>query len=272
MVQFRCLNADAVLPTDGVFRLSGPAVELAPGARALLSTGLQSVFPATHVLNIAALAVYEQCTYTFPGVVDAGYDKEVKVLMFNRSDKPISLESGQPIGRFYVKALSQKATVHVDGKRNAEHDAGYDVFSPCETVVPAHGTAEIELVDPVTVLDGYAVFESRSGMAFKHGVTLLRTNVRTGRNFVSLFNHSDEPYEVHAGDKFCQMVCYEQAQVPIEIVSIAFQEVARTPDTFNEMRSAMFSLIFYPVLDRTVTETEEVVTTDRGDGFGSSGR
>ena len=119
-------------------------------------------------------------------------------------------------------------------------DAGFDLFSREEKVVPAHGSATFDTGVHIQIPFGYAGFlKSKSGLNVKHGITSegVIDSGYTGSIVAKLYNNSDTDYTVKKGDKITQIVF-----LPI-----------MKPDSFE------------------VVNTFE--QTDRGNGgFGSTGR
>lgn len=118
-------------------------------------------------------------------------------------------------------------------------DAGADLRALHDVIVEARGSVVIDTgvhieLPPNTV----GMLKSKSGLNVKHGITsegVIDVGY-TGSIAVKLYNHSDKPYEVKAGDKISQLVV-----MPILIPS--------------------FELV------------DELEATERGNGgFGSSGR
>lgn len=80
----------------------------------------------------------------------------------------------------------------------------------------------------IALPEGYeAQIRPRSGLAIKHGITVLNTPGTIDADYrgeicVILINLSNEPFLINDGDRICQMVIskYEQAEwVPVEILS-----------------------------------------------------
>ena len=118
-------------------------------------------------------------------------------------------------------------------------DAGADLRAPHDAIIEARGSVVIDTgvhieLPPNTV----GMLKSKSGLNVKHGITsegVIDVGY-TGSIRVKLYNHSEKPYEVKAGDKISQLVV-----MPILIPS--------------------FELV------------DELEDTERGNGgFGSSGR
>ena len=88
-------------------------------------------------------------------------------------------------------------------------DAGADLRSPVEAVVPAHGSVVIDTGVHVEIPEGYTIFlKSKSGLNVKHN--LIGEGVvdalYTGSIKVKLYNLGDIDYQILRGDKIIQMV------------------------------------------------------------------
>ena len=125
-------------------------------------------------------------------------------------------------------------------KRAHSTDAGLDLFSREDQVIPARGSAifhtgvHVEL-PPDT--DGEII--SKSGLNIKHDITStgLIDEGYQGEIVVKLYNHGTDGYQVRRGDKISQLVIHRVVYEPVELA-----------DGFDN-------------------------ATDRGDGgFGSTGR
>jgi len=120
-------------------------------------------------------------------------------------------------------------------------DAGMDVRSVEAVTIPVGGRALVKTGLVMLLPPGYeAQVRPRSGLALKHGVTVLNTpgtidSGYRGEIGVILANFGDAPFAVAAGDKIAQ-------------------------------------LVIAPVTQPTIEETDVVDETDRGSGgFGSTG-
>lgn len=113
-VQVRTLDARASLPRrmtalaaghDLFACLDGP-VELAPGARAAVPTGLAIALPAGYEAQVrprSGLAWKHGVTVlNAPGTIDADYRGEVKVLLINHGDQAFTVEHGDRIAQLVV--------------------------------------------------------------------------------------------------------------------------------------------------------------------------
>lgn len=88
-------------------------------------------------------------------------------------------------------------------------DAGFDLFSREEKVVPAHGSATFDTGVHIQIPFGYAGFlKSKSGLNVKHGITSegVIDSGYTGSIVAKLYNNSDTAYTVKKGDKITQIV------------------------------------------------------------------
>lgn len=121
-----------------------------------------------------------------------------------------------------------------------EGDAGLDLFSVDDTVIPPNQSALIKTgIQLELPPDTEAQIRPRSGLALNHRVTVLNSPGTIDRGHrgeirVILINHGSEPFEVYSGLKIAQ-------------------------------------LVVSPVLTVQVVECAELSSSDRGDGFGSSG-
>lgn len=118
-------------------------------------------------------------------------------------------------------------------------DAGLDLLSPIDVVVPAGESAVIDTGVHIELPNGTAGFlKSKSGLNVKHGITsegVIDVGY-TGAIVRKLYNNSNDDYKVKRGNKIAQLVI-----VKIETPSL------KVVDKFNK--------------------------TERGEGgFGSTGR
>jgi dUTP pyrophosphatase len=119
------------------------------------------------------------------------------------------------------------------------HDAGLDIYAREDKIVPARGSAIFDTGVHIALPEGtVGMLKSKSGLNVKYG--LVSEGVidvgYTGSIVVKLYNNSQFDYRVKAGDKISQ-------------------------------------LVILPFITPTITLTDSLDSTDRGDnGFGSSGR
>jgi dUTP pyrophosphatase len=116
-VRVPVLRVDAALPLPAYARpddagldlYAAEPVTLAPGARALVATGIALAIPpgfAGFVLPRSGLALRHGVTLlNTPGLVDAGYRGEVKVLLVNHGDAPVSVSRGDRVAQLVVQRV-----------------------------------------------------------------------------------------------------------------------------------------------------------------------
>jgi dUTP pyrophosphatase len=103
----------------GVDRAACERVELGPGERALVSTGLAVAIPegyAGYVQPRSGLAAEHGISIVnTPGLIDAGYRGEVKVTLLNTDRRePFLVEPGMRIAQLVVLRLPEVELVEVD--------------------------------------------------------------------------------------------------------------------------------------------------------------
>ena len=125
-------------------------------------------------------------------------------------------------------------------ERAHKTDAGFDIKARDNRLVKAHGGALLHTGLHVQLPHGTAgLLVSKSGLNVNHGITStgLIDEGYTGEIMVKLYNHSNENYLVHAGDKISQLV----------VIPVLYEDI-HIMDSLDE-------------------------NTERGDkGFGSSGK
>jgi dUTP pyrophosphatase len=118
-VRVPVVRIDAALPLPAYARPddagldlhAAEPVTLAPGGRALVPTGIALAIPpgfAGLVLPRSGLALRHGVTLlNTPGLIDAGYRGEVKVLLVNLGDVPVSLGRGDRIAQLVVQRVER---------------------------------------------------------------------------------------------------------------------------------------------------------------------
>ena len=90
---------------------AGAAVELAPGARAMIPTGIAMALPSGYEAQIrprSGLAIRHGVTVlNSPGTVDADYRGEVQVILVNLGTEPFVVHRGMRIAQLVVAAVQQ---------------------------------------------------------------------------------------------------------------------------------------------------------------------
>lgn len=87
------------------------AIEIGPGERALVPTGLSLALPAGYEAQIrprSGLALKHGVTVlNSPGTVDADYRGEVKVILANLGTEPFTIERGMRIAQMVIAQYQQ---------------------------------------------------------------------------------------------------------------------------------------------------------------------
>jgi dUTP pyrophosphatase len=121
----RRLRPDAVIPERAYSRDAGldlaacEAVELLPGARAVVGTGLAVAIPegyAGFVQPRSGLAARHGITIVnTPGLVDSGYRGELRVVLLNTdSSQPFLVERGMRIAQLVVVPVPEFELLEVE--------------------------------------------------------------------------------------------------------------------------------------------------------------
>jgi dUTP pyrophosphatase len=99
-----------------------------PGARGLVGTGLAVAIPPGYaglVLPRSGLALSQGVTVlNAPGLVDAGYRGELKVLLVNHGDKPVTVRRGDRIAQLVIQSVERAAPIEVGELPASERGAG----------------------------------------------------------------------------------------------------------------------------------------------------
>jgi len=89
----------------------GDGLSLAPGARALVPTGLAMAIPAGFEAQIrprSGLAFRHGLTVAnAPGTIDSDYRGEVKVLLINLGSDPVSIAHGDRVAQFLLAPVTR---------------------------------------------------------------------------------------------------------------------------------------------------------------------
>nr|WP_245404839.1 dUTP diphosphatase [Ancylobacter gelatini] len=106
----------------------GEALTLAPFARALVPTGLALALPEGFEAQVrprSGLALKNGITVlNAPGTVDADYRGEVKVLLINLGDSPVTLERGQRIAQMVVAPVTRIKLIDVGNLEETTRGSG----------------------------------------------------------------------------------------------------------------------------------------------------
>lgn len=97
---------------------AAPSVTLKPGERSVVPTGLRLAIPEGHaglVLPRSGLALKHGITVlNAPGVIDAGYRGEIRVLLINHGAEPVTLGRGERIAQLVIQPVAQARLVETE--------------------------------------------------------------------------------------------------------------------------------------------------------------
>ena len=118
-----------------------------------------------------------------------------------------------------IKLLSENAKQPTLGTPGS---AGHDLYSPCESVVPARGKKLIMLDISMAIPDGYyGQIHPRSGTAVRNsietGAGVIDSDYRNNCG-VLLYNHGDEDFKVSKGDRIAQLILHKILVPQIQLV------------------------------------------------------
>ena len=103
-------------------------VTLAPGARALVRTGLVLMLPPDAEAQVrprSGLALKHGVTVlNSPGTIDAGYRGEVGVILVNLGTEPFAVEKGMKIAQLVIAPVTQADVVEVAEVDETDRGAG----------------------------------------------------------------------------------------------------------------------------------------------------
>lgn len=134
------------------------------------------------------------------------------------------------LGRFVRVVTKIKRNPGMPNNLFKKHllDAGRDIQSKEDKIVPANGRALISTGLYIAIPKGYVgLIWSRSGLSYKHGIQVgagcIDATYR-GEIKVLLYNFSDSVFEVKAGDRIAQLLIIQVSLEPL-------QEVDNLPET-----------------------------------------
>ncbi len=134
-IAFQRLRPEAVSPSRaypgdaGLDLASAEHLTIAPGARAVVGTGIAVAIPEGHaglVLPRSGLAARHGLgKVNSPGLIDSGYRGEVKVILLNTDrETPVVIEPGMRIAQLVVVALPELELHEVDRLPESERGEG----------------------------------------------------------------------------------------------------------------------------------------------------
>jgi dUTP pyrophosphatase len=130
----RRLDAAATLPSRahpgdaGLDLYAAEVAEIAPGGRASVGTGIALETPEGHaalVLPRSGLAARHGISLVnAPGLIDAGYRGEVRVLLLNTGDEPFSVAPGDRVAQLLLVPFGEAEPVEVAELAASERGEG----------------------------------------------------------------------------------------------------------------------------------------------------
>ena len=133
-IRFKKLRPDAVLPSyahpgdAGMDVRSVEDLAIAPGARALVHTGLVMALPPGYEAQVrprSGLALKHGVTVlNTPGTIDAGYRGEVGVILANLGDAPFAVKKGDRIAQVVVAPVTTAAIEETDVVDDTDRGGG----------------------------------------------------------------------------------------------------------------------------------------------------
>lgn len=116
------------------------------------------------------------------------------------------------IYEFPVKTIYELSEGAYAPTKAHEYDAGFDIRTPKDVIVPANGSAVIDTGVRVLIPNGYVgMLKSKSGLNCKNGIVSegVIDAGYTGTIVAKLYNNSPYDKEFKAGDKITQLVFLE---------------------------------------------------------------
>jgi dUTP pyrophosphatase len=133
-VPLQRLDRDLPLPARarqddaGLDLYAAESVTIEPGGRALVPTGIALAIPAGHagfVLPRSGLALRHGLTLlNTPGLIDAGYRGEVKVLLINHDRAAATVTRGDRIAQLVIQRVEPAEPVEVDELPESDRGSG----------------------------------------------------------------------------------------------------------------------------------------------------
>ncbi len=115
------LDLAAAVPQDEPLTVS-------PGARVLVPTGFALALPEGFEAQVrprsGLAARYGLTVLNAPGTIDADYRGELKVLLVNLGEAPVTIERGMRIAQLVIAPLARAALVEVEALDDSARGAG----------------------------------------------------------------------------------------------------------------------------------------------------
>lgn len=131
-IRAKKLHPEALLPRyahpgdAGMDFFSCEEVLILPGERKLIPTGISLALPSGYVGLIwdkSGIALNHGIK-TMAGVIDSGYRGEIKILVHNLSEKPVTLEKGAKIAQMLIQPVERREILEVEELDETSRGAG----------------------------------------------------------------------------------------------------------------------------------------------------
>ncbi|MFW6134067.1 MAG: dUTP diphosphatase [Elusimicrobiota bacterium] len=103
-------------------------VVINPGERKLIPSGIKVAIPKGHEIQVrsrSGLAIKKGVmTLNSPGTIDAGYRGEICVILFNSSDKPVTIKKGERIAQAVLQKIENIQWEETDTLPPSERSTG----------------------------------------------------------------------------------------------------------------------------------------------------
>jgi len=133
-LRFKRIHPDAVLPSyahpsdAGMDVRSVADLMIAPGARALVPTGLVMLLPPQYEAQVrprSGLALKSGVTVlNTPGTIDSGYRGEVGVILMNLGTEDFQVKKGDKIAQIVIAPVKQPEIVETDSIDETDRGVG----------------------------------------------------------------------------------------------------------------------------------------------------
>ena len=136
VIRIEVVRSDASLPLPAYAREGDAGLDLAaaapatlaPGGRALVSTGLRVAIPEGYaglVLPRSGLALRAGVTVlNAPGLIDSGYRGEIGVLLVNHGAESVAIGRGERIAQLVIQPVARASLMEVRELGESRRGAG----------------------------------------------------------------------------------------------------------------------------------------------------
>lgn len=122
------LPAYATQGAAGMDVVAAEDIDLAPGARHAVATGLALAIPEGYEIQVrprSGLALKHGVTVpNTPGTIDSDYRGELKIIMINHGGEPFSIRRGDRVAQLILAPVTRGTWVEVDTLEHTERGEG----------------------------------------------------------------------------------------------------------------------------------------------------